>query len=43
MPAVREEKPASFTDIVNLVDSLQKGKETPLWFRGVWQDRLRVS
>jgi hypothetical protein len=34
MPAIRVEKPTSFTEIVNLVDSLQRDKETSLWFRG---------
>lgn len=34
MSAIREEKPSSFTDIVTLVENLQKGKERPLWFRG---------
>jgi len=34
MSPIREEKPTCFTDIVKLVESLQKGKERPLWFRG---------
>lgn len=34
MPAIREEKPSSFIDIVNLLENLQTGRQTPLWFRG---------
>jgi hypothetical protein len=34
MPSIREEKPKTYIDIVTLIESLQKGKDTPLWFRG---------
>jgi hypothetical protein len=34
MAGIKEEKPISFTEIVSLVERLQKDKETPLWFRG---------
>jgi hypothetical protein len=34
MARIREEKPQTFTEIVTLVESLQQGKKTPLWFRG---------
>jgi hypothetical protein len=42
MPAVREEKPTSFTEIVNLVEDLLKGKETPLWFRGCGKSEYKL-
>jgi hypothetical protein len=34
MPSIREEKPTSFIEIMTLVENLQKGKNTPYWFRG---------
>lgn len=34
MPRIREEKPNNFTDVVKLVESLQKSSGKSLWFRG---------
>ncbi len=33
MPRIRDERPSSFTDVVKLIEGLQKGNN-PLWFRG---------
>ena len=36
--AIRIEKPTSLADIVNLIEELRRGKDTPLWFRGCSKD-----
>lgn len=42
MPGIREEKPATFTEIVTLIESFQRGKDTPLWFRGCGRSDYRL-
>lgn len=41
-PSIRQESPATFTDIVTLVEELQKGKNTPLWYRGCGKSNYKL-
>ncbi len=42
MPAIREEKPTSFAEIVKLVEDLLRGRETPLWYRGCGRSEYKL-
>ncbi|MGO9200425.1 MAG: hypothetical protein ACLQM8_07785 [Limisphaerales bacterium] len=42
MAKVREEKPRTFTDYVQLVGQLQRSHSCPLWYRGAYCARFQL-